>query len=621
MNIKKLAKIKTFQIPISFSIALIILSSLIISLIVITISPETSKIWTEIINDSVIKLFIINTIPIFILIILLFFISNNAVFSCAITGSLFVVGSIANREKIILRQDPFIPSDISLFNEAFGIVKNFPKRQFLFYILIILFFVLLVLTSLIFFKTKKIKTPVRFLGVILTVLIGYLLNFFVYSNEFLYNKFPVNGNIYFDVNQYTSKGFVYSFIYKYNSMKIQKPDGYDKNYISNLDNTKTVAEYDQNKLPHIIMIMGEAFSDLSENSHIDFSNYQDPLKNFKRLSNSPNAISGHIIVPNFGGGTSNTEFDVLTGYPTRYVVKDGMSYSYIRKNTDSIPWRLKDIGYSTLAIHPGFSWFYNRSNVYPHIGFENFIHLSSFQGSEKYTGGYIADKYAADSIIENFEKHIKTNSNPIFEFCVTIENHGPYDNKYENVTKMFDCDIYLDQNQQNLLNNYFTGIKDNDNEIGRIADYLENIDEPVILVFFGDHLPGFSNGMEFFDLLDYDIDPNGNLEEQLKLYSTPFLIWENDAAAKTTNFKAKTIGLEQNMVLSANYLGSMVTQLAGIENLSPFYKFENELRTYLPVIRDETFLFNNSYTTELPNNILSELDTLKHWSYYKVFDD
>ena len=135
MNIKKLAKIKTFQIPISFSIALIILSSLIISLIVITISPETSKIWTEIINDSVIKLFIINTIPIFILIILLFFISNNAVFSCAITGSLFVVGSIANREKIILRQDPFIPSDISLFNEAFGIVKNFPKRQYLFYIL------------------------------------------------------------------------------------------------------------------------------------------------------------------------------------------------------------------------------------------------------------------------------------------------------------------------------------------------------------------------------------------------------------------------------------------------------------------------------------------------------
>ena len=125
----------------------------------------------------------------------------------------------------------------------------------------------------------------------------------------------MEGNIYFDVNQYSSKGFVYSFIYKLNSMRIEKPEGYNNSYFIAAEEDYEPEKYDSDELPHIIMVMGEAFSDLSENSHFDFTNYGDPLENFKRLASSENAISGHIIVPNFGGGTSNTEFDVLTGYP------------------------------------------------------------------------------------------------------------------------------------------------------------------------------------------------------------------------------------------------------------------------------------------------------------------
>ena len=371
------------------------------------------------------------------------------------------------------------------------------------------------------------------------------------------------------------------------------------------------------------MVMGEAFSDLSENSHFDFTNYGDPLENFKRLASSENAISGHIIVPNFGGGTSNTEFDVLTGYPTRFIVNDGIAYNYIRSSIDAIPNRLLQTGYNTLAIHPGFSWFYNRSNVYPYMGFENFIHLSSFQGEEKYKGGYIADKYAIDSIMENFQSHIQTSDNPLFEFCVTIENHGPYDEKYNEVEKMFDCDVELTDSQETLLNSYFMGIKDNDYEIGRLADYLSDIDEPVILVFFGDHLPGFSNGMEFFDLLDYNISPNGSIEQQMNVYSTPFLIWENDAAAELTDFKEKikNAQLPENNKLSANYLGTLTLELAGIDNISPFYDYEDELRRKLPVIRDDSVMFTNGqYSNEIDDSLKADINLLVQWSYYKVFD-
>ena len=70
-----------------------------------------------------------------------------------------------------------------------------------------------------------------------------------------------------------------------------------------------------------------------------------------------------------------------------------------------------------------------------------------------------------------------------------------------------------------------------------MKEYAEDSDEPIVLVYFGDHLPGFSNGMEFFDLLDYPIDANGSPEEQLAVYETPYLIWQNESAKALENTK------------------------------------------------------------------------------------
>ncbi len=615
-------KSKRIEIPIIPSVVFLFLFCLIISAFTMVSAPGAFS-RVKALGVFPPLLVVLNTLPILLLALIVFMLFNNAVFSAAVTGMVFVVAAVANREKIILRQDPFIPSDISLFNEAMGIVKNFPPKQIALYVFIIAAFVLAVIVTLLFFKTKKIKLPVRISCIVLSIIVSFAANTFLYSSDSLYNKFDVNGNVYFDVNQYASKGFVYSFIYKFNAMQIEKPEGYNQDEIVQLENDFRPSEYDTKKLPHIIMIMGEAFSDLSENDHFDFSSYSDPMENIKRLANDKNSVYGHITVPNYGGGTSNTEFDVLTGYSTRYLVKDGISYSYIRSTVDAIPKRLKNIGYNTLAIHPGFSWFYNRSNVYPYMGFENFIHLSSFQGEEKYKGGYIADKYLSDSIIENFEKHVSENDNPLFNFCVTIENHGPYDEKYNEVEKMFDCDVSLTDSQENLLNSYFMGIKDNDKEIGRLADYFAQSDEPVILVFFGDHLPGFSNGMEFFDLLDYNISPNGSVEQQLNVYSTPFLIWENDAAAKLTNFDEKSkVILPTNNRISAFYLGTTTLQLAGIDNISPYFNFNESLKDILPVIRDDNYMTKDGeFKTELTDEEKENVDLFKKWSYYKMFEE
>jgi len=157
-----------------------------------------------------------------------------------------------------------------------------------------------------------------------------------------------------------------------------------------------------------------------------------------------------------------------------------------------------------------------------------------------------------------------------------------------------------------------------------LVDYIENSDEPIVLVYFGDHLPGFSNGMDFFDILDYDIDINGTLEQRLRVYETPYVIWQNKNAKKISHIdkNLKTAQLPDNNLISSNYLGSLLLELMDMDDLSPLYKFSNQLRKELPVIATQTFMDGNSNLKEvLTTEEQEKLDFLKGWEYYKLFEE
>lgn len=69
---------------------------------------------------------------------------------------------------------------------------------------------------------------IRIGGIVLVMLSALIVNNIWYSKDRVYQKFPVLGNIYFEVNQYHSKGFVYCFFHNINYMKIKKPSGYNE---------------------------------------------------------------------------------------------------------------------------------------------------------------------------------------------------------------------------------------------------------------------------------------------------------------------------------------------------------------------------------------------------------
>lgn len=564
-----------------------------------------------------------NLLPLLAMILLLYFLSSRALFSVLLVNLVWILLAVSDKIKISMRQEPLLPTDLTLVQEVMAILKTFPTSQILLILLGILCGLAVLVLAFLRSANPKPSLKTRLIGICVLLAAGFGLNAAVYADTDLYDGYPVIDNPYFQVNQYNSRGLVYSFFHQANIARIHSPEGYSAAAYDALE-TEEDAAPDSSKLPHIIMIMGEAYSDLSENDHISFEGYTDPMENFRALCQKENAVSGHIVVANFGGGTSNTEYDALTGLSTRFLDTALPSYNFIHHEIDALPYRLAQAGYDTLSIHPGYAWFYNRQNVYPDLGFEECLFLEdSFDLATQGLGGYVNEEATMDMILETFEEHLSESDAPLFSFTVTIQNHGPYEKKYGTLAQNFSTDVELSETETDLLTQYFYGMTDADEQIGRLVSYAEASDEPIVLVYFGDHLPGFSNGTAFFDLLDYPINTNGTPEEQTAVYETPFVIWANDSANALCGFSENVASAElpEDGLISASYLGGLTAELIGAKDLSPLFSFTNELRKELPVLSDMYSIdANGNYITELSPEQQEKLDLLIGWQYYKLFD-
>ena len=82
-----------------------------------------------------------------------------------------------------------------------------------------------------------------------------------------------------------------------------------------------------------------------------------------------------------------------------------------------------------------------------------------------------------------------------------------------------------------MLNSVTQGAANCSEALGQLVDYLSGREEPVILVFFGDHRPGtpLENGGTVYSELG--ICPENvadwELEDYAELYSTDYVIWSN----------------------------------------------------------------------------------------------
>mgnify|MGYP000415231580 FL=1 len=84
----------------------------------------------------------------------------------------------------------------------------------------------------------------------------------------------------------------------------------------------------------------------------------------------------------------------------------------------------KDLGYHTIAFHPYLSSGWNRTSVYPWLGFDE-AHFQEDVQDPQYIRNYVSDL----SDYEQLFRWTEENDRPTMIFNVTMQNHSGYTNR------------------------------------------------------------------------------------------------------------------------------------------------------------------------------------------------
>lgn len=575
---------KRHHVPPLMAIGILLVVSLLLTYLVFWISPQKMNVLSSLILWSGGLTILVNLLPLFLLMTLLYFCTANLAASIAPVAFVAVLMAVVNRIKQSLRGDPLVHWDLPLVKEAVNVVRGFGFWPLALGITAAIVFLLLTVFAATHFRIEKLCARTRIIGALATAAVITVLNFTLYASPAVAKALPVWGSFYNSTDVHNSRGNIYAFLYDWNTSRTRTPDGFDEDradaFISAYAE-ETPAETASAR-PHIIMIMGEAFSDLSESAACDFTGYTDPLAHFKSLTSE--GIGGSIVVSARGGGTADTEFDVLTARPTR--LNRGVPYQYrtIIRSIEAMPSLLAGAGYDAFAMHPGYGWFYNRQNVYQLLGFDEIVFEDAFD-RDTYMDTFIREDATYDMLLEMIQSRLDTSPDtPMFGFCLTIQNHAPYADRFvPSGTATFTPTVPMTEGEVTVLSNYFAGVTDADAQLSRLTDLLNAQDTPCIVVYFGDHLPALDEAL-YDKLIPGAEAAEGSYEYETRLYRTPFVIWPN-AAAREQNL-LKDIALPKNGTISSQFLGAYMMELLGLENLSPYWRFVGEVRAQYPVITE-----------------------------------
>lgn len=355
--------------------------------------------------------------------------------------------------------------------------------------------------------------------------------------------------------------------------------------------------------PNVITIFSESFFDVSQLSDVTFS--KAPTEQYSKLKKE--GISFSMLSPTIGGLSCNSEFQFLTGASMSYyplgVVPYTMKYqdqSEARFHYPSIIEEFNRNGYYTRIVSTWAKNLCNCDTVYESMGLDSFL----YDYGEEIKGLYYSDKTVGDMIKKTLNE--KSGDEPLFLFTQTSQAHMPYYiEKYDH----YDVEILkspLNEKENGILKSYVQGIYDADQMLADVYAYIQTVEEPTVLVFFGDHLPTLTDcGDNLFDKLSY-FNTDDALLNEARRYTTEGLILANFPIEDDLDY------LGQDLLFP--YLLSH-TELT----VSPYYRYLASTVSALPVLG--TFAAYSSDGTlysldEMPSDMKQVYDERKLLQYF-----
>lgn len=512
--------------------------------------------------------------------------ARSTFWTTLIAGGIINIFGIANYYTIQFRGSPILPWDIKSLGTATDVMSNYDfKVTPAIYLSVYAFIALLILLFKMKPTSKNDKKEYPNKRKLAERGIAAFLFAVVFALIVPINLMSTLGVEVWPWNQKASTritGVLAGFFGNIQFIMVEKPDGYSENIVQDIysetishEAPKPLGKPKEN--PTIIAVMNESFTDLaSVADNIEIT--PDNIPFTRSLIESGECIAGTAYSSVYGGNTCDTEYEFLTGNSMAFLPIGSKPYQqYIKDTQIALPWLLSDYGYDTIAIHPGTNTAWNRQNAYPHLGFDRFTYGKIFNTPRSRVREMTSDKSCYDEVIYEFEHK---GDNPLFIFNVTIQNHGGFDQED------YPSTISLNgNNSYPLAEQYMTLIEESDKQFEYLVDYFEDTDEPVVILFFGDHWPQLSD--EFItDLLGLDNIHDREISEYMREFEVPFVIW--------ANYPLEAENIEQ---ISMNYLSGLLLRSAGLET-TPYQNFLEELRADLPVITEVGIIDKNGTTYE-----------------------
>lgn len=514
--------------------------------------------------------------------------------------ALFMVYGLANFYVLSFRSAPIMPWDIYSIKTAASVSDNFSYALGKETIFVLIGFVILILLEWQTTLTLKGNWKIRIGGFLasLCVLSGFV---HMLHQDSTVTRFKLYDKLFTPTVMSKRDGTAVAFLMELEYLTIDKPAHYSVKKAEEL-----LTPYQEDTIskpqstPNIIVIMNEAFSDLSILGDFETNEDYMPFVHSLMKEGTENTISGNLNVSVLGGNTANTEFEFLTGNTMAFLPQGSVAYQqYVRGEMPTLVSQLRDYGYKTVAMHPYNSTGWNRNTVYPSFGFSKSLFIKDWTNPERIRK-YVSDKACYDKIIEQYEE--KEENKPLFVFNVTMQNHSSYSEEFDN----FKPDITVAGTNSKVLPNYLSLMKISDKAIEELIHYFSEEDEDTMIVFFGDHQPTDSVAAPVWKL-NGKSSSTLTFEEEALRYKVPFFIWANF-----------DINEEANVETSPNFLGNRVLEEAGIP-LSDYRSFLADLEKKYPVIssiRVEDATGTSSETTEVQN----DLNDYAILQYYYLLD-
>lgn len=365
--------------------------------------------------------------------------------------------------------------------------------------------------------------------------------------------------------------------------------------------------------PNLIVVMNEAFCDLNALGNIHTN--EDPLPYLHGLSED--TIKGNAYSSVIGGNTANSEYEFLTGNTMAFLPAGMVSYQvYTAPGDYSLTGQLNRYGYKTIAMHPYERGGWNRVQVYGNYGFSEMHFIDEFK-NKQYVRNYVSDRSNYHELIRRFDDfRAQDAETPLFFLNVTMQNHGGYRQTWDRLAHTVHVaetgyTQARDMEGGNAeVNQYLSLTRESDNAYKMLIEHFKKVEEPTIILLFGDHQPKLSDDF-YRNVLGKD-PKTCTAEETQRMYAVPFALWAN-----------YDIPEAQDVRISLNYLSSLLLETAGLP-LTPYQAFLSEIREVVPVInsmgmcgQDGTFVTDEA---ALPEEARALVSRYRASQYNGIFD-